>query len=52
MKQIFYYIIHLYTVTIDTFEVSLLNKSMNFLKKKKKKFWPKLYILYIVYIWK
>ncbi len=51
MKQIFYYIINVYTIAIDTFEVSLLHKSMNFLKKKKKHFLTQtLYIIYSIYL--
>ncbi len=34
-------IINVFTVTFDQFNASLLNKSINFLKKKKKKtYWP------------
>ncbi len=41
-NRIFYYIINVFTVTFDQFSASLLNKSINFLKRKKdrkKSYW-------------
>ncbi len=44
--EIFCNVINVFTVAFDEFNVSLLNKTINFLKKMTSNFWTVVYVLF------